>query len=104
MHQAGIFFLYDKIRSSLLAGKCPEVSEFVGECEDGRRTYTCRAFHIDRHSDSGLPTPISFAILPERYAPKAALSDMARQFALTMREWETVTLLLEELASKEIAN
>ena len=34
---------------------------------------------------------------------KRLSSDMGRQFALTMRECETVTLLLEELASKEIA-
>ena len=98
-------FLYDKIRSNLLNGGCPEIPEFVRECKAGRRTYTCRAFHLDCHSDTGLPTPISFAISLERHGSNAAvLSDMAQHFALTIRECETVTLLLEGLTSKEIAN
>jgi DNA-binding CsgD family transcriptional regulator len=98
-------FLYDKIRSNLLNGGSPEVPEFVRECKAGRRTYTCRAFHIDCNSVNDLQTPISFAILLERHGSNAAaLSDLARQFELTARECETVALLLEGLTSKEIAN
>lgn len=98
-------FLYDKIRSILLNGGHAEMPEFVRECKAGRRTYTCRAFHIDCHSVGELQAPISFAILLERHASNAAaLSDLARHFDLTTRECETVALLLEGLTSKEIAN
>jgi DNA-binding CsgD family transcriptional regulator len=44
-------------------------------------------------------------VLLERHVSNAtALSDLSRQFDLTTRECETVSLLLEGLTSKEIAN
>lgn len=98
-------FLYDKIRSNLLNGGHPETPEFARECKAGRRTYSCRVFHIDCHSVSEMHPPISFAILLERHASsEAALSDLQKEFELTARECETVALLLEGLTSKEIAN
>lgn len=98
-------FLYDKIRSNLLNGGHAEMPEFVRECKAGRRTYTCRAFHIDCHNVNDIQTPISFAILLERHASsEAAISDLSKHFDLTARECETVALLLEGLTSKEIAN
>ena len=98
-------FLYDKIRSNLLNGGSPEMPVFVRECKAGRRTYSCRVFHVDCNNANEIKTPISFAILLERHVSSAAaLADLARQFELTVRECETVALLLEGLTSKEIAS
>lgn len=98
-------FLDNKIRSTLVNGGSPEAPEFVGECKAGRRTYSCRAFRIDCNGNGDTPTAISFAILLERHiSSAAALASLSRNFDLTVRECETVALLLDGLTSKEIAN
>jgi DNA-binding CsgD family transcriptional regulator len=96
-------FLEDKIRSSLLDRRSDSPPEFVKEYRSGGRQYICRAFHIDcKGQEVAL---CSTALLLERhYSSVAELSDLLQQFDLTPRELETVTLLVEGLTSKEIAN
>jgi DNA-binding CsgD family transcriptional regulator len=101
-------FLADKVRSSLLnnhasGGKGTGEFNFVREYKSGKRRYICRAFRLDsgERSKSG----ISVALLLERHSSdEIALHDLSKQFDLTHRELETVTLLMEGLTSKEIAN
>jgi DNA-binding NarL/FixJ family response regulator len=98
-------FLGDKIRSTLVNGGSPETPEFVRECKAGRRTYSCRAFRVDCNNVSESLAPISFAILLERHVSSdVALTKLSREYELTSRECETVSLLLQGLTSKEIAN
>lgn len=106
-------FLADKVRSSLLANHATGNHgnnnrgagdfNFVREYKSGKRRYICRAFRLDsgERSKSG----ISVALLLERHSSdEIALHDLSKQFDLTHRELETVTLLMEGLTSKEIAN
>ena len=104
-------FLADKVRSSLLAthalgqGTNNRGSEFnfVREYKSGKRRYICRAFRLD--SGERTKSGISVALLLERHSSdEIALHDLSKQFDLTHRELETVTLLMEGLTSKEIAN
>jgi DNA-binding CsgD family transcriptional regulator len=100
-------FLADKVRSSLLSqqasGNRNHDLAFVREYKSGKRRYICRAFRLDsgERSKSG----ISVAVLLERHSSdEIALQDLSAQFDLTHRELETVSLLMEGLTSKEIAN
>jgi DNA-binding CsgD family transcriptional regulator len=96
-------FLENKIRCSLLDKRNDSQLEFVKEYRSGARQYSCRAFHIDcKGQEVALCTT---AVLLERhYSSVAELSELLRQFDLTPRELEAVTLLVEGLTSKEIAN
>ncbi len=96
-------FLRDKIRSSLLQSQSGREMDFIREYKSGARRYVCRAFQVDCSSNT--KPKLAIAVLLERHSSgSAALSDVARQFELTGREAETVSLLLEGLTSKEIAN
>jgi DNA-binding CsgD family transcriptional regulator len=96
-------FLSDKIRSNLLNGHEHDKPQFAREYKSGRRTYTCRSFQLECKSE--LKVSICIAVLLERHVSNATtLSDLSRQFDLTTRECETVSLLLEGLTSKEIAS
>jgi DNA-binding CsgD family transcriptional regulator len=98
-------FIHDKIRSNILGNSSPEMPEFAKEWKAGRRTYNCRAFQINCSCNSEMKSPIAFAIILERRVSHAtALSDLSREFELTTRECETVSLLVEGLTSKEIAS
>lgn len=96
-------FLENKIRYSLLDNRNDSHLEFVKQYRSGGRQYICRAFHIDcRGQEVALCTT---AVILERHCSSGTeLSDLLRQFDLTPRELETVTLLVEGLTSKEIAN
>jgi DNA-binding CsgD family transcriptional regulator len=96
-------FLKEKIHSDLLTDEGKLTKEFVREYRSGERRYVCRAFRL---ANNGSPKPgFAVAVLLERRTSGAdALSDLTRQFELTEREIETVSLLLEGLTSKEIAN
>jgi hypothetical protein len=96
-------FLRDKIRFGLLNRQNDGNRDFVKEYRAGRRRYMCRVFHLDCAGET--KQRIAFALLLERHAVgSVALGELSQQFALTERERETVSLLVEGLTSKEIAN
>ncbi|MBT9329586.1 LuxR C-terminal-related transcriptional regulator [Acidipila sp. 4G-K13] len=96
-------FLSDKIRSSLLNHHGKSDPEFVREYRSGSRRYLCRAFRLNCNLSAR--TGLAIAVLLERHmSGSESLEELAQQFDLTGRESETVSLLLEGLTSKEIAN
>src|SRR5262249_1103537 len=74
----------------------------VPEFRSGRRSYQCRPFYFDRLN--GHSSPPAIALLLERKNGVVSLSEVATRYALTIRERETVELLLRGLTSKEIAD
>jgi DNA-binding CsgD family transcriptional regulator len=99
--QANIF-LKDKIGSSLLNRQAKRGLEFVREFRSGGRLYACRAFRLD--CNGPVRPGLAVALLLERHTSGSdALSELTRQFNLTEREAEIVSLLLAGLTSKEIA-
>jgi len=96
-------FLADKIRSSLLKRQAPGDIDFVKLYTSGQRRYTCRPFRLDCNGTGGRDYWI--ALLLERHSSGlAALGELSKQFDLTVRERETVELLVQGMTSKEIAN
>jgi DNA-binding CsgD family transcriptional regulator len=94
-------FLADKIRTSLVVGHRPSGLDFVREFKSGRRKYFCRSFQIDTSSKS---MPLLTALLMERSSSGImAVAQIGQEFELTVREKETVELLVQGLTSKEIA-
>jgi DNA-binding CsgD family transcriptional regulator len=100
--QQPAIFLTDRIRSRLLKQNGTAQLPFVKEYRSGGRQYICRSFRVDGNDpDQQL---IRIALLLERHCSSVnVLGDTLEQFELTPRELETVTLLVEGLTSKEIA-
>jgi len=95
-----------KLRRSLLstqysqsdANQSPPPIQF----RSGRRTYFCRAFVLD--GQKGSPEAASVLVVLERVTTgSCVLSQISHHFHLTQREQEAVTLLLQGLGNKEIA-
>src|SRR5262245_8530512 len=68
----------------------------------GRRHYLCHVLPLDYGSQN--PSAPTTAILFERTSePTLQFSKIAQRFNLTLREKQTIELLIEGLSSKEIA-
>jgi DNA-binding CsgD family transcriptional regulator len=102
--QQKLEFLENKIRYNLLNNNRSDSSlEFVKQYRSGARQYICRAFQLDCRGQE-VPLCTTAVILERHCSAETELSDVLRQFDLTPREMETVTLLVDGLTSKEIAN
>jgi len=94
-------FLMDRIRTSVIEQGSSKPQEVVREFKSGKRRYVCRAFQLQYHDNGARP---SVAVLLERSSSgSAVLSEVAEEFDLTQREYESVELLLQGLTTKEIA-
>src|SRR5260221_2103763 len=93
----------ETIQSRLITQQASGESVFVKEFKSGRRTYFCRAFLINSHTEEpGQPTT---AVLLERGpAGLVPLSQVCQQFKLTQREREGLEYFLQGMSSKVIAN
>ena len=70
------------------------------ELKSGRRTYVCRSFALHR---TGKAPSSAALLLLERATGSVTLSGFSQRFHLTQREQEAVTLLLQGLSNKEMA-
>jgi len=98
-------WLTNKVRSCLLEKRVP--FRFLSEFRSANRKYICRSFSLDSgtiHGDSPASAKKLVIVMLERQSNEAVtIAGIAERFGLTAREQETVTLLLEGLTSKEIA-
>lgn len=69
--------------------------------KSGRRTYFCRAFSLNGDGESSNHTATLLVL--ERAMSGPLLSQISQQFHLTHREQQAITLLLQGLSNKEIA-
>jgi len=104
-------FLVYKIQSMLPAngnglpanGNGAQVA-FAAEFISGRRSYLCRPFSLNSHSNKTQVHPV-FAVILERSNRKPLdAGQVAARFRLTLREQETVQYLMQGLTNKEIGH
>ena len=97
-----LLFVREKIKFRLIQPNGGTNAHFVHDLLSGKRKYNCRVFPFDL--DSGKPGAVRAAILLERQSHGGGnLTGILKQFNLTPREAETVTLLIDGLTSKQIA-
>jgi len=70
--------------------------------KSGRRTYFCRAFHLNSNGNDRSSTA-TLVVLERGMSGPLAMSQISQQFHLTHREQQTVALLLQGLSNKEMA-
>jgi DNA-binding CsgD family transcriptional regulator len=98
-----------KIRSGLLRAKNfssrQNATNPVIQFKSGRREYLCRAFLLDHESNKGISDAAAVLVVMERQVSGSlATYQLTEQFHLTHREAEVLTLLLQGLSSKEMAD
>jgi len=95
-----------KIRRELLraqgSSSNPNVAAPVIQFKSERRSYFCRAFLLNERQTS--KDAMLLIVLERGMSASLALSQVSQQFRLTQREQETMTLLLQGLANKEMAD
>ena len=80
----------------------PNVAAPVIQFKSGRRSYFCHSFLLNERQAS--KDAMLLIVLERGMSASLALSQVSQQFRLTQREQETVTLLLQGLANKELAD
>lgn len=93
-------FLARKIRSVLLVNENNGHQAFATQFISGRRRYVCRAFSLNNNA----PDHPALAVILERSRRTSFAAQVATQFHLTPREWETLQYLMEGLTNKEIGH
>jgi len=97
-------WLANKIRSTLVDERSPDLTSFVSQFRSAKRTYVCRCLQLHGSFSSRRPHPPATALLLERKSNGAiAMAEIFQRFGLTAREQEAVRLLARGLTSKEIA-
>ena len=97
-----LLLVRDKVKFRLIKVNGGNEVKFVSELISGRRKYNCRAFQFNL--DCSKAGSVRAALLLERQSHvNGGLVGVLEQFNLTPREIETVTLLIEGLTSKQIA-
>jgi DNA-binding CsgD family transcriptional regulator len=94
-------YLASRVRSTLLSQRPSNGSALVQRFQSGRRTYSCRAFHVNSMANGH--SQASLAVLLERGSTRSASPvQLSERFHLTAREREVAQFLLQGLTSKEI--
>jgi len=93
--------ILERVRSRLLQQNAANPPRFLQEFRSGKRLYHCRSFYFEAQGERNSHPAI--ALLLERKAGAISLLEVGDRFDLTVRELETVELLLQGLTSKEIA-
>jgi DNA-binding CsgD family transcriptional regulator len=94
-----------RIRQRLIDRRAATGCNFVSRFKSAKRTYVCRSFALSLRSGSDESgSPAMLLLLERNSSPVATMNDLAERFGLTLREQETVKLLLQGLTSKEIAD
>src|SRR5271169_774183 len=95
-------WLAKKIHSCLVDRKSSARPSFVNEFRSAKRTYLCRAFHLN--TGTNVPARPTLALMLERKSNAGGtVAEISQRFGLTAREQETTQLLAEGFCSKEIA-
>jgi len=76
--------------------------QMASKVKSGRRTYYCHAFLLSNNG-KGSTSGATLIVLERGMSGPVALSQISKQFNFTQREHQAVTLLLEGLSNKEIA-
>ncbi|MCU1298674.1 MAG: transcriptional regulator, LuxR family [Acidobacteriaceae bacterium] len=101
-------FLTDRICKGLVTGHSGAGLTFTHEFKSGNRRYVCRAFELSVNAltaqTNGTSQQTKVLLLERNLSRVNALSSASRLFGFTLRENQTVELLLQGLTSKEIAS
>ena len=97
--------VFDKeVRRALINARASAINgngHPIMKLKSGRRTYFCRAFILN--SDGKGSNRTATLLVLERAMSGPLLSQVSQQFHLTHREQHAITLLLQGLSNKEIA-
>jgi DNA-binding CsgD family transcriptional regulator len=100
-------FLADRICKGLVTGHSGAGLMFTNEFKSGNRRYVCRAFDLSVNAltaqTNGTSQQTKVLLLERNLSRVNALSSASRLFGFTLRENQTVELLLQGLTSEEIA-
>ena len=95
-------FLLRKIRTVLFADG--NDGQFATEFVSGKRRYLCRAYRVSPPSNNAPDDPALAVILERSSRTSFDAAQVAAQYHLTPREWETLQYLMEGLTNKEIGH
>ncbi len=95
-------FLLRKIRAVFFANG--NKGQFASEFLSGRRRYLCRAYRLSPPPNNALDHPALAVILERVSRTYFDAAQVAAQYHLTPREWETLQYLMEGLTNKEIGH
>lgn len=98
-------WLTRRVHSSLLSDGGSSFSGFFREFRSAKRLYQCRCFSLNASfgNSNADSRPALLFMLERKPDTRTAVAALSRRFSLTVREAQTVGLLVDGLTSKEIA-